>query len=135
MSDGPQPKRKLRLLIVEDEADTAQTLASLLRLQGYSVTIAADGPGALQAVQAEPPDVILLDIGLPELNGYEVAKRVREQDSVKKPLLIAVTGYGQDAQRLRSYEVGIDLHLTKPVSIEELQGFLERYQANTRPTA
>jgi DNA-binding response OmpR family regulator len=133
MAEAGDMKRPMHVLVVEDEADTARTLAQLLKLQGYSVAIASDGQGALQAAEAAPPDVILLDIGLPKLNGYEVAKRLRETDAPKKPLLIAVTGFGQDSQRLHSYEVGIDLHLTKPVSFEELQRFLEQYQANTGP--
>jgi two-component system CheB/CheR fusion protein len=118
---------------VEDDRDAAVSLAKLLALHGYQVRVAADGPAALQAVQAEVPDVVLLDLGLPRMSGYEVARRLREQKPQKKPLLIAVTGYSEDAQRVHSYEVGIDLHLTKPVSIDELRGFLQRYQDVTQP--
>src|SRR5438270_6339067 len=136
MDNVPHPKTTadtgspgLRILLVEDHVASAETMAALLRAHGHEVQIAADGPNALQAAQADPPDVVLLDIGLPGMSGYEVARRLRQQETVKRPLLIALTGYGQLLDdRLQSYEVGIDLHLTKPVGVDELQQFLQRYQ-------
>jgi DNA-binding response OmpR family regulator len=93
------------------------------------VEVAPDGPAALRAVQTRLPDAILLDLGLPGMSGYEVASRLRELKTGERPLLIAVTAFGEPEDRVHSYEVGIDLHLVKPVQVEELESFLERYQA------
>jgi CheY-like chemotaxis protein len=135
--DGPNGKasgvRTWRVLLVEDDAIAAEGLAGLLRRDGYEVRIVGDGPSALQTAEADVPDVVLLDLGLPGMDGYEVARGLRAQKTAKRPLLIAVTGYGERDERVRSYEVGMDLHLTKPVSVGELRGFLERYQAVARP--
>jgi len=124
----------LRILIVEDHADTAETTATLLRMKGHEVTVAPNGETALQAAQAEP-DVVLLDLGLPGMDGYEVAQKLRQQMKGKMPLLIAVTGYNLKEDSIRSYEVGIDLHLIKPVSVEELEHFLQYYQNAKSPAA
>jgi CheY-like chemotaxis protein len=118
----------LRVLVAEDHEDTAASLAKLLRLYGHEVEFAADGPSALQAVQGWAPDVILLDIGLPKMDGWQVAKQICEQAIWKRPLLVAVTGYGTQSDRLRSQEVGIDLHLVKPVDPEELEVLLKRFE-------
>jgi two-component system CheB/CheR fusion protein len=96
----------------------------LLRLYGYDVEAAAEGPSALRAVQDSSPDVVLLDIGLPKMDGWLMAKQIREQTGWKRPLLVAVTGYGTQADRLRSQEAGIDLHLVKPVDPQQLAGLL-----------
>jgi CheY-like chemotaxis protein len=119
----------LRVLVVEDEPDTAQTWVWLLERLGHEVATAGDGPTALRAAEACRPDVVLLDLGLPGMSGYEVAAELRRAKDGKRPLLIAVTGFGDDSQRLHSYEVGVDLHLVKPVEIAELTVFLERFQA------
>jgi two-component system, OmpR family, response regulator len=124
----PMESPALRVLVVEDDEDTATSLGMLLRLYGYDVEAAADGPSAFRAVQASPPDVVLLDIGLPKMDGWLVAKQIREQAIWKRPLLIAISGYGTQADRLRSQEVGIDLHLTKPVDPEELADLLKRFE-------
>jgi CheY-like chemotaxis protein len=108
---------------------SAASLGMLLHLYGYDVELAADGPSALQAVLASPPDVVLLDIGLPIMNGWQVAKQIREQSSGKRPLIVAITGYGSSADRLRSQAAGIDLHLVKPVDPEELEKVLRRFEA------
>ena len=94
--------------------------------------VAPDGPAALRAVEARLPDAILLDLGLPGMSGYEVASRLRELKTGERPLLIAVTAFGDPEDRVHSYEVGIDLHLVKPVRPEELQNFLDRYQSAYR---
>jgi CheY-like chemotaxis protein len=120
--------RPLRILIVEDDSDTAESLALLLRLQGHIIFAASDGPAAIEAAESTNPDVVLLDIGLPKMDGYEVARRLQQARWPKKPLLIAITGYGQQAERLRAYDAGIDIHLTKPVAPEELLRFLARIQ-------
>jgi two-component system OmpR family response regulator len=120
----------LRVLVVEDDQDNADSLALLLRLGGHDVEVTADGLSALQAVQSAQPDVVLLDIGLPKLDGWHVAKEIRQhRNGKRRPLIIAVTGYGDQPSRLRSYESGIDLHLTKPVNPVELEDLLKRYRA------
>lgn len=133
--NGAQP---LRVLVVEDDAVTARTWVRVLGSLGHAVEIAADGPAALRAAQARLPDVVLLDLGLPGMDGYEVARQLRELPGEPRPVLIAVTGFGEPADRLHSYEVGIDLHLVKPVEVEELRTFLDHLLSiraqNTRPT-
>jgi CheY-like chemotaxis protein len=118
----------LRVLIAEDNADSATSLGMLLRLYGHEVELAADGVSACQAVQSSPPDVVLLDIGLPKMNGWQVANYIRKQCTSKRPFIIAVTGYGSPTDRLRSQQAGIDLHLVKPADPEELQYILGRFQ-------
>jgi CheY-like chemotaxis protein len=103
------------VLVVEDNIDAAESAAVLLRLHGHQVTVAHDGVEALQAAERIQPDVVLLDIGLPKLSGWEVAKALRERPTRKRPLLVAITGYNDGAARERSAEAGIDLHLAKPV--------------------
>jgi CheY-like chemotaxis protein len=117
------------VLVVEDNEDAAASLGMLLRLYGCEVELAFDGPSACRAVQASPPDVVLLDIGLPKMNGWVVAKQIREQSVGKRPLLVAITGYGMEADRLRSEEAGIDLHLLKPVDPEQLKNLLDQFQS------
>ena len=114
--------RPLRVLIVEDNPDTAESLAMLLRLYGHEVKTANAGPAGLQATLSQNPDVVLLDIGLPGIDGYEVARRIREKTD--KPLLIAMTGYGQNEDRERSKEAGFKYHLVKPVDPAKLQNLL-----------
>jgi two-component system, sensor histidine kinase len=104
-----------RVLVVEDNPDGADTLAKLVRVNGHEVRTASDGPSALEAVGTFQPDVILLDIGLPGMSGYEVATQVRQLPGMASALLIALTGYGQERDRVRSRQAGFDQHLTKPV--------------------
>ncbi|MBY0527419.1 MAG: response regulator [Gemmataceae bacterium] len=120
--------RGLSILLVEDHADTATNLAVLLRAEGHRVRIAADGQQGLVEAQADWPDTVLLDLGLPELDGYELAQRLQGARDGRRPLLIAVTGYGQDDDRRRSREAGIDLHLVKPVEFDTLRLLLERFR-------
>ncbi len=110
-----------RVLVVDDNADAAKAIEMILKLSGYEVHCVHDGPAALEAANALRPDVVVLDIGLPGMTGYEVAERLRGQPQFKQLQLIAVTGYGQDADRRRSKEVGIDHHLTKPIDANALQ--------------
>jgi CheY-like chemotaxis protein len=124
-----QEGQPLRVLVVEDDAGTARTWARLLGSLGHEAEVAADGPAAVRAAEARPPDVVLLDIGLPGMSGYEVARRLRQLPTSSRPLLVAVTGFGEHADRLHSYEVGIDLHLVKPVEVEELRTFLDHFAA------
>jgi CheY-like chemotaxis protein len=119
----------LKVLVVEDHEDTAFTFAILFGLYGYEAEVASDGPSALRAVQASPPDVVLLDIGLPKMDGWEVARQIHEQTGCTRPLLVAISGYGTEADQRRSQEVGIDLHLVKPVDPEELRDLLKRAES------
>jgi CheY-like chemotaxis protein len=123
---GSQERAGLRVLIAEGHADNAQATALLLRLFGHEAQIAVDGPSALQAAEAAPFDVALLEIVLPRMNGWEVAKRLREGRTGKSPFLIAVTGLGREEDRRRSVEAGIDLHLVKPADPHVLQNVLEQ---------
>ena len=117
--------RSLTVLIVEDHADCAGSLALLLSLYGYKVQTARNGHEAEQCVRRDPPDVLLMDIGLPREDGYAVAKRLRGIME-RKPLLIALTGFGQDKDIQRSRDEGFDYHLVKPVDCRELVSLLER---------
>lgn len=116
------PKR--RILVVDDNVDAAESLALLLRLEGHDVWVAHDGPAALTAVNANAPDIVFLDIGMPVMNGYEVAQRLRQRPGVNNVLLVAMTGWGQEEDRRRSQEAGFDRHLVKPVEPEALQQLL-----------
>jgi signal transduction histidine kinase/CheY-like chemotaxis protein len=110
-----------RVLVVDDNRDAADTLADVLGLHGYLVTRAHDGASALQAVAQARPDVVLLDIGLPDVDGYEVCRRIRAQAGAgAAPVLVAVTGWGQQADRDAAREAGFDAHMTKPVAPDQL---------------
>ena len=104
-----------RILVVDDNVDMVESLALLLRLRGHEVEVAYDGPGALKAAGSFHPEVVLLDIGLPGLDGYQVASLLRERRRDARVLLVALTGYGQDEDQLRAQQAGFDHHLTKPV--------------------
>lgn len=115
-----QPSRGSRILVVDDNRDLARSLALLLELQGHSVRSVYDGPECIEAVKREGAEVILLDIGLPTLNGYQVARILRNELKRDDLLIIAISGYGQDEDRLRSREAGINHHLIKPVDIDTI---------------
>ena len=120
----PAPPAPLRILVVDDNLDAADSLGMVLRMMGHDVETAHDGLEAMGAATAFRPDVILLDIGLPKLDGYEVARRIREQDGGADVVLVALTGWGQEEDRQRSREAGFDLHMTKPVDFKALQKLL-----------
>jgi PAS domain S-box-containing protein len=113
-----------RILIVDDNRDAADSLGMLLQMMGNEVRTAHDGLDAVAAAAAFQPDVVLLDIGLPKLNGYEVACRIREQPGGAGMLLIALTGWGQDEDRRRSKAAGFDHHMTKPIEFDALKKLL-----------
>src|SRR5262249_28359161 len=115
----------LRILLVEDNRDAADSLALMLSLYGHEVRVARDGPSGLAAAREDTFDVILMDIGLPGMDGWEVARRIRSQPVLPRPCIIAVSGYGQEAERKRSYEAGMDLHLVKPLDLRELERILD----------
>jgi CheY-like chemotaxis protein/two-component sensor histidine kinase len=118
---GAAPQR--RILVVDDNVDAAESLALLLRMEGYDVRVAHDGPAALAAVEADRPDLVFLDIGMPVMNGYDVARRLRQR-RLENLVLVAVTGWGQEEDRRRSQEAGFDHHLVKPVEPEALHKLL-----------
>lgn len=114
-----------RVLIVEDNSDARETLAQLLRLSGHQVEAAGTGPEGIEAFWKHRPDVALVDIGLPDLDGYEVARRLRADSRGCSAQLIALTGYARPEDRRRTSEAGFDIHLVKPVDIDELERILE----------
>jgi two-component system, OmpR family, response regulator len=131
----PDQRAGLRVLIVEGNDDCAASMAMLLRLFGHDVRISRNGPEALDAAWADKPDVVLLEIGLPGMNGFEVAKQLSGIRTAKTPLIVAVTGFGQESDRRRSAEVGIDLHLVKPVDPKDLKAILRRFQKEVATSA
>ena len=116
---GPQD-RPLRAVVCDDATDLRDLVADLLRLRGHEVSVVGDGPAAIQLIVAERPDVALIDIGLPDMDGYEVARTIREQLADHKPRLIAMTGYGQASDRAAAFEAGFDAHIVKPASADKI---------------
>lgn len=117
---------QLRVLVVEDNHDAAEALAMLLKLFEHQPTVVSDGPGAIDAVRNSSFDMALVDIGLPGIDGYEVARRIRMIPNARAMTLVALTGYGQDTDKQRARSAGFDEHLTKPVKVERLQELLNR---------
>lgn len=122
---------KRRILVVDDNQDSAHSLALLLKLAGHEAHIANDGVEAVEAAAKFQPDVILLDIGLPKLNGYEAARRIREQRGEKGLVIVALTGWGQEEDRRRSEEAGFDAHMVKPMDHDALAKLLEELGASS----
>jgi CheY-like chemotaxis protein len=127
-SPGAAPPAARKVLVVDDNVDAATCLAVLLRAAGHAVTTAGGGAAALTAAQADRPDAVLLDIGMPGMDGYEVARRLR-QGPAADTLIVALTGYGQEDDRRRSQAAGFDHHLVKPAELEEILALL----ATARP--
>ncbi|HEX5718385.1 MAG TPA: ATP-binding protein, partial [Thermoanaerobaculia bacterium] len=115
-----------RILVVDDNVDSADSLALLLRLRGHEVEAVYDGHTALERAVSSQSDVIVLDIGLPGLDGYQVASELRKLPQTAKALLVALTGYGQEEDQRRAREAGFDHHLTKPVAPQVLYDLLDR---------
>ena len=120
-----------RILVVDDNRDAATSLAELLELSGYETRIAHDGLEAVEAAESFCPEVVLLDIGLPKLNGLEAARTIREQPWGRDMVLVALTGWGQDEDRRQSSEAGFNVHLVKPVDPVLLMELLTRMQSHT----
>jgi CheY-like chemotaxis protein len=102
-------------LIVDDQPDVGRSLARLLRLHRHEVRVVQDGASAVESVVQDPPEIVFLDIGLPQMDGFQVAQSIRRQPGTDSIVLVAVTGYGQEADRRRSIEAGFNTHLVKPV--------------------
>jgi two-component system CheB/CheR fusion protein len=123
---APTPIVARRILVVEDNLDVAETTTLLLTLSGHEVLCAEDGLQALQFAADFQPEVVLLDIGLPLMDGYEVARRLRQMPQTRRALVVALTGYGQEDDRQRGKEAGFDGHLLKPVDARALEAMLAR---------
>jgi PAS domain S-box-containing protein len=121
---GAIPASGRRIVVADDNRDSLEALALLLRMKGHEVTTAVDGVDALGKIVATCPDVVLLDIGMPGMDGYEVARQVRREPWGKHMLLVALTGWGQESDRRAAYEAGFDLHLTKPADSEVLESLI-----------
>jgi CheY-like chemotaxis protein/anti-sigma regulatory factor (Ser/Thr protein kinase) len=119
VAGAPRPRAaSRRVLIVDDNEDAAELMGEALQLAGHAVQIAHDGARGLQMVAEFDPDCVMLDIGLPTMSGYDVARRIRDSDGDRRRTLIAITGYGQDGDVSRALEAGFDRHLVKPVSLD-----------------
>jgi signal transduction histidine kinase len=118
---------ELKVLVIEDNRDASDSLRDMLEIFGYQVELAYTGPLGLEAARKFQPDIVLCDIGLPGMDGYEVAQRLRQEPELGNVVLVALTGYGQEEDRRKTYEAGFDLHLVKPVDPEKLQNLLETY--------
>ena len=118
------PVHRFKILVVDDNHDSALSMSMMLSIMGHETRTAHDGETAVATAETFLPDVVLLDIGLPKLNGYEVAQRIRAKAWGKSMYLIAVTGWGQEEDRQRSSEVGLNVHMVKPVEPAALEKLL-----------
>ena len=123
------------IVVVEDNADSREMLCELLQLSGYDCHAAGSGTTALKLIEEVHPDIAIMDVGLPEMDGYELARRVRQFRKKGDLCLIALTGYGQPSDRALSAEAGFDAHLVKPIQVEHLLSLLERLRAPAAPAA
>jgi two-component system CheB/CheR fusion protein len=114
-------ERPIRILVVDDNVDAADGLKMLLELEGEEVRVAYDGESALAAARQFHPQIVLLDVGMPGMDGYEIARRLRLDPETRGTILVAITGWGQSEDRRRSMDAGIDYHLVKPVEPATLQ--------------
>jgi CheY-like chemotaxis protein len=117
----------LHVLVVEDDAVTARALSDYLEADGYSVRTAGDGPTALALAAADPPDAALIDVNLPGMDGYAVARALRRVRPERRPLFLILTGNPEESLCARSWREGMDLHLVKPVDPEAINGILRRF--------
>ena len=115
-----------RILVVDDNHDSADSLALLLRGEGYSVDVAYDGAEAIRLADSSRPNVVLLDIQMPKLSGYDIVRELRRYERAPRPLLIAVSAWGQESDKLAAKQAGFDHHLTKPVDPTALLELLAR---------
>jgi DNA-binding response OmpR family regulator len=116
----PEFQRARRILIVDDNVDLARGIARLLQIHGHDVQIAHDGPSGLARARESRPEFLLLDIGLPGIDGYQLAAQIRRDDGLKGATLIAISGYDRDDDRMLAQGAGFDHHLVKPIDCDEL---------------
>jgi len=124
----PRFAARPRILVVDDNQDAASSLATLLKILGSEVETANDGLSALRVLETYHPSVVLLDLGMPDLSGYEVARRIRDVPHLQDVTLVALTGWGREDDRRRTQEAGFDHHLVKPVNLDALQVLLSDAQ-------
>jgi CheY-like chemotaxis protein len=129
---SPDTPRTLSIVVVEDDADSRDALSTLLELDGHRVAGAADGAEAIELARTKDPDVALIDIGLPGLDGFEVAHRIR-RGAGARPILVALTGRGQPEDQRRALDAGFDAYLVKPVDPAELARLIERLTSRGTP--
>lgn len=129
-SPTPDSAAKYRILVADDNTDAAETLTMLLRFSGHTVHVAHDGPTALEKAKLQTPDVVFLDVGMPRMDGLEVARRMRQMTETKDAVLVAVTGWGSDEDRRRTHEAGFNCHMVKPVTYEAINQVLEEIQTS-----
>ena len=122
----------MRVLLVEDNKDTLASLAAVLRYEQYDVVTATDGLLALEMAKAYPPDIVLLDICLPGIDGYEVARALRKQDPTRPLYIAAITGYDKAEDKSRAFEAGFDAHLTKPAHPFAVIRLLEDFESKLK---
>lgn len=127
-TDPTTGEAPLRILVVDDNRDSAETLSMLLELMGNEITVAYDGEQALALANEIKPDVMLLDIGLPKIDGYDVARRIRQEPWGSNPILVAITGWGQTEDKDLSRESGFDHHLVKPVDHDHLLKIIQKHK-------
>ena len=123
---------RLRILIVDDNSDVAECLALLLETLGHETAVANCGADAIETARRAMPHTMFIDIGMPQINGYELARRLRNDPNFAGIRLVALSGYGQDEDRRRAFEAGFDAHLTKPASSEELESVIRNRPAEAR---
>jgi len=119
----------LRILVADDNYDSGHTLGLLLKIKGHEVRTAADGLEAIAVAEEFRPEIILMDVGMPKLNGYDATRRLRETSYGKDIMIVALTGWGQPGDIARSMEAGCTAHLVKPVDFAELERFLATVKA------
>ena len=134
-AEQPRAEHPLRILVVEDDPESLQMMGALLGLWGYEPRLVPAGPAALEAVEEEMPDIILLDLGLPGMDGFEVARRLRRRPGGGDVFIAAVTAYRGDEHQRQAREAGFDRYLMKPVDIDTLRQLLFQSATGQRPAA
>jgi CheY-like chemotaxis protein len=122
----PARPRALEILVIEDNVDAAETIAEVLRMEGHRVHIATDGLSGIAKARELRPAVVLCDIGLPDVDGYDVARELRADETLRSARLIALSGYAQPDDKARAKEAGFEAHLSKPASLDELTALVAR---------
>lgn len=122
-------KRSVRILIVDDNRDAAESLQTILRLEGHEVGASFSGPEALEEAERLKPELVILDIGMPGMDGYETARKLRELPGLGNVGLVALSGWGQETDRERSAAAGFTAHLVKPVDFKQLNALLAKFTA------
>lgn len=132
-SEPPEPMRKYRILVVDDNPDIVDTLGAILVLLGHAVETAHDGEQALAAMAVSTPDLVIMDVGMPGMSGYEVCQKAAAEPWRDRMTLVAMTGWGRDEDRQRAMDAGFDLHVVKPIDLERLRELLDSLQPPPAP--